>query len=107
MPHFDLHAPLPSLPGIFKITFDNLPATIPYLHAEAATVEQYRRQLGPVEAFKIGIVWQGSPSFKDDRKRSVRLTQMAPLAQVADVRLFSLQKGPGSEQLNEIDVHSQ
>jgi hypothetical protein len=50
-------------------------------------------------AFNVGIVWQGRPSHGQDRQRSVRLEQFAPLAGVEGVRLVRLQRGPGSEQL--------
>ena len=49
--------------------------------------------------FKIGIVWQGNPKYRDDRRRSVPLACFAALAGVEGVRLFSLQKGAGVEQL--------
>ncbi len=51
---------------------------------------------------QIGIVWQGSPKHKSDRKRSVKLKQFAGLAHLPGVQLFSLQKGQGSEQLGEV-----
>lgn len=49
--------------------------------------------------FKIGIAWQGRPGNKGDRWRSVPLASFAPLSEVPDVRLFSLQKEEGVEQL--------
>ena len=48
---------------------------------------------------RVGIVWQGNAGHKADRWRSVRLEQFAPLAELPGVRLVSLQKGSGSEQL--------
>ena len=48
---------------------------------------------------RIGIAWQGSPKHRKDRYRSMPLLALAPLAAVPGVRLFSLQKGPGSEQV--------
>ena len=53
-------------------------------------------------ALRVGIVWQGNPGHKGDRRRSVRLEQFAPLAEQAGVRLISLQKGPGREQLEKM-----
>ena len=52
--------------------------------------------------YRVGIFWQGHTSYREDRFRSVALSQFAPLAQVSDVRLFSLQKGPGSEQISSV-----
>ena len=53
----------------------------------------------PTEAFKIGVAWQGSPEHKKDRQRSFRLAELETLSRVSGVRLFSLQKGFGAEQL--------
>jgi tetratricopeptide (TPR) repeat protein len=99
LPPFDVHLPLMSLPGILKTTLATVPSNVPYLTAEPALVDYWRDELKPIEGFKIGIVWQGSPTQLEDRQRSVPLAQFAPLAAVPGVRLLSLQVGPGSEQL--------
>jgi hypothetical protein len=59
------------------------------------------RKTAPIlaDAFKIGVAWQGSPGHKKDRQRSFRLAELEPLSRVPGVRLFSLQKGFGAEQL--------
>jgi len=46
--------------------------------------------------------WQGSPTYRRDRQRSIPLEQFAPLAQLPGVELVSLQKGPGTEQLGAV-----
>jgi hypothetical protein len=79
-----------------------VPARVPYLFPDPAAVERWRRELGPVPAFKIGIAWQGNPAYANDRQRSVPLPEFGPLARVPGVRLYSLQKGPGTEQLRTI-----
>ena len=38
----------------------------------------WRERLGP--GFKIGISWQGSPTFIHDKGRSIPLAAFAPLA---------------------------
>ena len=65
--------------------------------------EQWRRELAEVDGFRIGIVWQGSRGFVSDRWRSVPLHDFAPLARLPGVRLISLQKGFGSEQIGQVD----
>ncbi len=102
LPEFDVYAPLMSLPGILGTTPATIPGDGPYLHAEPALVEQWRNELSTniqPDTLKIGIAWQGSPSFTDDRQRSIPLTQFGLLAQIPKVSLISLQKGPGTEQL--------
>lgn len=62
------------------------------------------RALGVSElasVFTIGVVWQGSRDNRVDRWRSFALAQLAPLAALPNVRLISLQKGAGTEQLRE------
>jgi Flp pilus assembly protein TadD len=102
LPRFDMHVRLMSLPGIFGTRLESIPATVPYLHAEASRVEQWRRKLGGGGAFKIGIAWQGNPKFPADKRRSIPLACFAPLSRCPGVRLFSLQKGAGIEQLDTI-----
>jgi len=102
LPAFDVHAPLLSLPEIFQTSLENVPADIPYLFAPAALVAQWRQRLSKLAGFKLGICWQGSPSYRGDRYRSIPLAQFAPLARVPGVCSISLQKGVGSEQLREL-----
>jgi tetratricopeptide (TPR) repeat protein len=98
LPAFDVHAPLLSLPRIFGTDAGSIPAPVPYLHAEPERRERWRREL----AFgmrKIGIAWQGSGQFRLDSQRSIPLLEFAPVARVPGVQLYSLQKGPGQEQI--------
>jgi tetratricopeptide (TPR) repeat protein len=109
-PACDVHVSLLSLPGLFGTTRATVPAGVPYLTADPALVEHWRRELEPfvatggppVAPLRVGIAWQGNPRYRLDRYRSVPLRHFAPLARVPGVRLFSLQKGPGSEQLREL-----
>jgi Tfp pilus assembly protein PilF len=103
LPEFAFYSPLMSLPRIFETSLASIPAQVPYLAAETALVEQWHRELGQGGGFRIGIAWQGNPRYVRDRQRSFRLDQLEPLAHVAGVRLFSLQKGFGAEQIAELD----
>ena len=99
LPEFDVHAPLLSLPYIFSTDLGTIPANVPYLSADAERVKFWREELSPVQAFKVGIAWQGNPDHPSDRQRSAPLMQFMPLTQVEGVQLFSLQRGAGVEQL--------
>ncbi len=99
LPPFDMHAPLMSLPLIFGTTLNTIPRGVPYLAVDEGRIAKWRQDLGRYEGLKVGIAWQGAKSFARDRTRSIPLEQFAPLANVPGVRLFSLQKGQGSEQL--------
>ena len=108
-PAADLHVPLMSLPRLFGTTLDAVPADVPYLRPDAGRVRHWRSVLaqrraadGPAagaQARTVGIVWQGNPHHRWDRHRSVALAEFGPLAAVPGVRLVSLQRGPGVEQL--------
>lgn len=102
LPVFDVQAPLLSLPGLMGTRLDSVPAAVPYLQAEEARVAKWRPVLASIPGFRVGIVWQGNPRFGWDRHRSIPLACFAPLASVEGVRLVSLQKGPGTEQLRNV-----
>src|SRR6185437_6664244 len=99
LPAFDVHAPLLSLPRLLGTTLDNVPARVPYLHADEERQRQWRARLDGYRGFKVGIAWQGDRRHRADRQRSAPLAAFAPLAEIPGVQLISLQKGPGSEQL--------
>lgn len=98
-PPFDVSLPLFSLPGLFGTTLASVPADLPYLHLQRSLVEKWRAILSDVPGFKVGIAWQGNPQYHGDPERSFPLTEFEALARVPSVRLISLQKGPGAEQL--------
>jgi tetratricopeptide (TPR) repeat protein len=102
LPYFHTHAPLVSLPRILQTTLESIPAEVPYVSADPELIEHWRKAVDPTAGFRIGIAWQGNPGHTNDRNRSVRLAQFEPLAGLDGVRLFSLQKGPGTEQLTEV-----
>ncbi len=99
LPAFDVRAPLLRVPGILGTTPETIPAPIPYLRADPERTQSWRKKLEPVTAFKVGIVWQGNPQHRGDRQRSIPLRHYEALARVEGVRLVSLQKGPGADQL--------
>ena len=94
LPAFDLHCPFLSLPRLFGTNLTNIPKDVPYLHANAADVEVWRKRLADQSAsLKVGLAWAGRPTHQNDRNRSLKLGTFAPLAQLAGVRFVSLQKG--------------
>ena len=82
---------LPEQLGI-RSPADLLPA--PYLRAPIA----FRALPG---AFRVGLVWAGSPEHSNDPWRSTRLAQWAPVLDVPGVTFYSLQLGPAVTQLRE------
>jgi Flp pilus assembly protein TadD len=111
LPDFDVHASLMSLPVLLGTTPATLPHEVPYLSADPATVEEWRPIVAkavssdpgcPVSCFRIGIAWQGNPLHRVDRWRSYPLAQLAPVAELPGVRLISLQRGDGTDQLRDL-----
>lgn len=100
-PAYDVYAPLMSLPGLLHITLANLPASVPYLHAEPALVAHWCRRLADTEHLRVGIAWQGGSVTRPNLHKAVPLRLFERLARVEGVELVSVQKGPGTEQLAE------
>lgn len=104
LPPFAAHAPLMSLPVRFSSTLDDLPWDGPYVRADAQRTEQWRRVLDADAAsfgaarLRVGLVWAGRPQQWDDRKRSISLAAMAPLARATGVHFYSLQVGGAAAQ---------
>jgi len=88
---------LVSVPGCLGTTPETVPSSVPYMAPDPERRAAWQKRLGG--GFKVGISWQGSPTFVHDRGRSIPLAAFAPLADVPDVRLISLQKRPGAEQI--------
>jgi len=96
-PRFDVQCPLISLPRLFDTTLDTIPAAVPYLHPDPALKEEWGKRFDGHEAsLKVGLCWAGAA--RPDPKRSMPLSLLAPLAQVRNVRFFSLQKGDAAAQ---------
>ncbi len=102
LPPFDVQVPILNLPGVFGTTSENMPRNVPYLSADPSLVAAWHDKLAEFEAFNVGIGWQGSRGYSFDRDRSIALARFAPLAAVQRVRLFSLQKYDGIEQLADV-----
>ncbi|HET9113775.1 MAG TPA: tetratricopeptide repeat-containing glycosyltransferase family protein [Burkholderiales bacterium] len=96
--HHDYWAFPMSLPLHFKTRLENIPAKLPYLSADSAKIGQWSSFL-PASGIKVGLVWKGSVTHKNDRHRSLPgLSVLAPLWSVAGMAFVSLQKGQGEEE---------
>jgi hypothetical protein len=102
LPPYDVYAPLLTVPGLVGTAVDRVPNQVPYLFPNPQLVEKWRRELSGDREFKVGINWQGNPRYAGDFHRSMPLKFFELLAQVPGVRLLSLQKNEGTEQLSQI-----
>jgi len=96
---WDYWTPPMSLPYYCQTRSSNIPAPIPYLHAEPVLLDHWKAQL-PARGLNVGLVWKGNPLFENDADRSIgSLAEFAPLADVPDVNFIGLQKGQGENDL--------
>lgn len=102
LPAFDVQIPLISLCHLLGTTLPGIPPAVPYVSAQPNLVAHWRQRLSRLTGLKVGIAWQGNPTYPEDRYRSIPLPFFAPLAQVPGVQLISLQKGPGVEQIGQL-----
>jgi tetratricopeptide (TPR) repeat protein len=96
---FDYRVGFAGLPRAFLADPQTIPAPVPYLRAEPALAARWSKVLGR-DGFKIGIAWQGNPKL--DPARAVPLRCFARLAAIPGVRLISLQRFDGIEQLADL-----
>ena len=101
LPEFDYQCPLMSLPLALKTTVETIPAPIPYILSDLGLQNKWRQHLGD-EGFKVAICWQGSTKGKVDVGRSFPVGLFEGLSKIDGVRLISLQKNEGVEQLKNL-----
>ena len=94
---FDFQCALMSLPRWFNTDLSSIPNKVPYLTAEQNLSASWKERLDE-GGFKIGIAWKGNPQRKY-RDRWIPLEEFIPLTRVPSVRLISLQKHHGLDQL--------
>lgn len=96
---YDCQTAMMCLPGIFKTTLDTIPPP-PALNAAVDLPPFIAQALKAGEGrLRVGIIWSGSVTFGNNRKRAVDVTRFLPLAGIEGVELYSLQKGPCEEDL--------
>ncbi len=96
-PPFDFHCELMSLPAALGLQLSQLPGRMPYLFADPERVEKWRARLAGLPRPLVGLVWAGSPTHANDKRRSLTLADLAPLA-LEGITFLALQKGPAAEQ---------
>jgi len=97
---FNFHCPLLSLPLALKTTLATIPNRIPYLAAEPSLLIKWKRLLGEI-GYKIAICWQGSTGNLDVG-RSFSVENFELISMVPGVRLISIHKGEGENQLRNL-----
>ena len=93
---FHLQASLLSLPRLLKTDMETIPAQVPYL----SPPDQATRSLDSNGKRKVGIVWAGNPSHKNDQHRSLTLDYFKPLLDIEGFAFYSLQLNEKSQDIN-------
>jgi hypothetical protein len=94
------HVALMSLPHVLNLPQPYCPSK-PYLSAEPARVAAWRQRLGG-NGLRVGVNWASKSASHQAAQRSFSLAALAPFAAVPGVRLASLQKCVGLDQLGEL-----
>ncbi|GAB4061663.1 tetratricopeptide repeat protein [Uliginosibacterium sediminicola] len=110
-PDWDVWVPALSLPYYCQSRLDNLPAELPYLHADADDIAERARQISALTGsadlpvglrvgLRVGLVWRGNPRFENDAQRSLpSLDSLRTLIELPGINFFSLQKGAGEDEV--------
>ena len=98
-----------SLPLILGLVPNNLLITAPYIASSVELIRKWREILSTEQKPIIGINWQGNPKCEKTilKGRSIPLETFSAIAKNHDCRFLSLQKGFGSEQLNNCSFKDQ
>lgn len=90
---FDRHAALLTLPMLFGTRPETIPAATPYLRADPERVRTWAERMEGEAGMKVGLVWASQSQMPNVELKSMPLSRLAPLRDVAGVRFFSLQMG--------------
>ncbi len=103
----DFQVSLAMLPGLLGVRVETAAIGVPYVHSRRELRSEIATMLrqGPVDALRVGLVWQGNPSQRRDVVRSCPLRKLLPLFDVPGSMFFSLQTGErGRAQIGEIGL---
>lgn len=95
VPGHAAHCRLSSLPYLFRTQLDTIPSQFPYIKVNPDRVAHWRDRLDallPIGVRRIGLTWTGRPTHPNDRRRSMALAELLPLADAGPAAFVSLQK---------------
>jgi hypothetical protein len=107
-PPFAAFCPISGLPRLHGTRLDTIPPPAP-IEADAGRAILWKERLDrlvPSGLRRIGLVWAGRATHRNDRNRSMPLTALAPLAAVRGCAFISLQKGEAAGQIARYQGHA-
>jgi hypothetical protein len=101
IPACDAYAPLSGLPRLAGTRLETIRAPVPYLRPDPDLMARWRARVDGLARGRrrIGLVWAGRPSHRNDRNRSTTLKDLGPLWDLEGVTFVSLQVGPAAAQV--------
>lgn len=102
MPAADLQIALLSLARIFGTSLETIPWEGPYVSTpgDAPALQVHS------DGLRVGLVWAGKPTHKNNRNRSIHLETLLPLLELPDIRFVGLQKGDGADQPTQLGAEA-
>jgi hypothetical protein len=86
------------LPRAFRSSRDTVPSEVPYLEVDSGAKERSKLLLGSADTkLRVGVVWRSS---EWNPARSLAAIELAPIASLPNISLYSFQRGPGHAELN-------
>jgi len=90
----DYWTPMMDLPLHLGTTLDSIPAPA-QLHIPKDAQKRAQHLVAPYKKhFKLGVLWSGSVTYRANHKRSFSHNKFLELADIENLQMFSLYKGP-------------
>jgi hypothetical protein len=103
--NFDYWTPIMSLPGISKVTLENLPHALSYLGTNPVLVREWQERLGFKKRLRVGFCWSGRPDSWINRHKSMPFETMCELiARNPDHEWINLQAECSTEQVQHLET---
>ena len=87
----DYHIPLMSLANRFETTLEKIPNPRSYLKAPDVSPYSFEKNKLGQKLTKVGLVWAGRRSHRNDKNRSMSLTLCLPFLKNPNIMFYSLQ----------------
>ena len=97
LPKFDFHCPIMSLPHKLKVNINSIPNNS-YLKVDKIRTEKWKKLFNN-KMINIGVNWQGGVDPRQDHGRSFNINYLEKISKMKNIKLFSLQKINGMEQI--------
>lgn len=95
-PLADFHIPLMSLARLAEDTVDTVPTPLSFRGSPTPWIRKKTKGV-----LDVGLAWAGNPKHHRDHERSIPLERLAPLADVANIRLHVVQHGEAVKQADD------